>query len=174
MQKVIRRTLLAERQALRRQKARLELKKKSEANNAREENQFMLREQRKISRAAAYAQKEDYALGPLAPKRDVGSARFAYGAVSGQLIRGTDLIEGTKRMEAFKKEVEGFGLDAITEGDRVVIIEGRDKGRISTVESIDKEKGEVTVKGVNLVSSNLQALPLSRSWDPLKSNNRYV
>ncbi|RAL64467.1 hypothetical protein DID88_001943 [Monilinia fructigena] len=39
----------------------------------------------------------------------------------------------------------------IREGDRVVVVEGRDKGKIGQVQKIDKQRAEVTCEGLNLI-----------------------
>lgn len=91
-------------------------------------------------RQARRVRREDWALGPLAPKRDVGDAQETYGAVD------------VRRLEGFtKRPEERIHSDTIVANDRVVIVEGRDQGRIGEVINVNKRKHECTVKGLNMV-----------------------
>ena len=44
--------------------------------------------------------------------------------------------------------------------DRVVVIAGKDKGKIGNIQRVDREKGRVFVEGANMVNlKNLSRLP---------------
>ena len=90
-------------------------------------------------RAARIAQREDWLLGPLAPRRDVGSLKDTYGTVSIRRLRGVYI--GRKHDYC------------IVEGDRVAVVEQafRDYGKIGTVRDVREEAMECTVEGLNLV-----------------------
>lgn len=140
MQKVLRRTALAERQALRRRKIR-------RSKYASEKQVLDLQEaivhKRSILQSlkdARITRREDWQLGPLAPKRDVGTKKDTYGTSDTRKLRGLELPESER--------VKNWPIAA---GDRVVLVEGRDKGKIGVVESIRKETNELTVKGLNIV-----------------------
>ncbi|KAH8596499.1 putative 54S ribosomal protein L40, mitochondrial [Bisporella sp. PMI_857] len=98
---------------------------------------------------AAINRREDWELGPLAPKRDVGSKKDTYGTIDGQRLRGPALP--TKEREAIMKMWGGTYYLNIAKGDRMVILEGRDKGRIGTIGNIDEDRCEVTLEGLNMI-----------------------
>jgi len=105
------------------------------------ENSEQTRERNSLIRAARVARREDWELGPLAPRRDVGEGAETYGTV------GKKLVEGVKQRGVEKKD---WG---IRQGDRVVVTGKweRERGRIGEVGEVRSEKGEVVVKGLNLV-----------------------
>ncbi len=140
MQKLLRRAALAKRQAVR--KARIQAEKK-----AYEERQVRHRELKEkgaakadMLRNARIAKREDWELGPLAPRRGVGDEIETYGALPMALLRTRDVPE--KCRPKFRN---------IVVGDRVVILEGRDKGKIGTVSDIEEDRDMLTVRDMNLV-----------------------
>ena len=140
MQKVIRRTALAERQAARRAKVR---KSKFDSEKRILDLQDSILRRRSVLQTlkdARIARREDWQLGPLAPRRDVGEQRDTYGASDTRLLRGPELPKS-----------EQMKFWPIVAGDRVVIMDGRDKGKIGTVRSTDKVRSELTVEGLNKV-----------------------
>lgn len=144
MQKVIRRTALAERQAARRAKVR---KSKFESEKRVLDLQDAILRRRSVLQTlkdARIARREDWKLGPLAPRRDVGAQRDTYGTTDTRLLRGPELPKS-----------EQTKYWPIVAGDRVVLVEGRDKGKIGTVRSIDKARNELTVEGLNKVRWDL-------------------
>ncbi|TGO67765.1 hypothetical protein BOTNAR_0036g00420 [Botryotinia narcissicola] len=149
MQKVIRRTILAEKQAARRL-ARRQRKNELYAfalwqdrmKQWGAENLRRMKENKVVRR-------EDWELNELAPKRDVGSQAETYGAIQAhftevpvarrkEILEILDLWGGKKHLN-------------ITAGDRVVVISGRDKGKIGKVEKVDKQRAEVTCDGLNMI-----------------------
>jgi len=140
MQKVLRRTALAERQALCRAKVR---KSKYDSEKRTLDLQEAIVHRRLINqnlKNARITRREDWQLGPLAPKRDVGAQKDTYGTSNSRMLRGLDLPE-SERTKTW----------VLAEEDRVVILEGRDKGRIGVVKSINKETDQLTVEGLNMV-----------------------
>jgi len=140
MQKVIRRTVLAERQAARRAKVR---KSKYDAEKRVLDLQEAILRRRSVVQTlkdARIARREDWQLGQLAPRRDFGAQRDTYGTTDTRLLRGPELPK-SKQMKVWP----------IAVGDRVVLMEGRDKGKIGTVRSTDKARNELTVEGLNKV-----------------------
>ncbi|KAI9866910.1 MAG: hypothetical protein M1830_005879, partial [Pleopsidium flavum] len=89
---------------------------------------------------ARITRREDWQLGPLAPKRDVGAQKDTYGTGNSRLMRGLELPESERTKEW-----------PVAEGDRVVLMEGRDKGKIGVVKTTKKETEELTVEGLNMV-----------------------
>jgi large subunit ribosomal protein L24 len=92
--------------------------------------------------------REDWELGSLKPKRDVGDAKETWGTVDYQALEGLEIYKTDleKRMEPF-----GGKFLNIKEGDRVVILEGHDKGKIGKLANINYKKAKVTVEGLNKV-----------------------
>ena len=147
MQKVLRRTALAEAQAVRRDARRKERAVREKAKTNREQAQYSRREATKDIKAARQARREDWELGPLAPRRDVGDNKSTYGTISTMRLRGSPLT-----LEArLKLNPEGGRYATIVVGDRVVLLEGRDKGKIGKIMKLDAKRQEVTVEGLNMV-----------------------
>jgi large subunit ribosomal protein L24 len=140
MQKAIRKTALARNQAQR--KAILGKK-----GARREELKLALRERfnydrLEIDRVRAERQrrKEDWLQGPLAPQRDTGVEAKSFGAVTPETLYPPKV-----RPDRRRKFIN------FTTNDRVCIIKGRDKGKISEVRSVNAETETVMVKDLNLV-----------------------
>jgi len=148
MQKIIRRTCLAEAQVARRLAKQKDIVHRAERRTKKENDAYKANLLATDIKRAKKAFKEDYELGPLAPRRDVGSQKETYGTISSQLLRGRELS---------KEEKEELYRDTpvhvnIVRDDRVVLLDGRDKGKIGKVLSVNEETREVTVDGLNLVS----------------------
>ena len=144
MQKLLRRTELAKRQAARKAAARSE-KWESDTRKLRDNEQKIINISiRDDRRAALIARHEDWRLGPLAPKRDAGDAKDTYGSLDSRRFRGVDKP---------KEKVKDWGIVA---GDRVVIVQDGhpERGRIGTVSEVRKEAEECFVKGMNRVSQS--------------------
>jgi large subunit ribosomal protein L24 len=83
--------------------------------------------------------KEDWELGPLAPRRDAGDRLNTYGSIDPIAYRLPEVKE-----EGWKKWFP------IAEGDRVVVMKGREKGKIGVVaDDFDETRESVTVSGLN-------------------------
>ncbi|KAM3072439.1 hypothetical protein ACMFMG_009240 [Clarireedia jacksonii] len=148
MQKVIRRTALAEKQAARRLMRRKERTLRERWKTQNEQRTMYEREQARIFAESKVARKENWELGPLAPRRDVGKKKETYGAIESQFIQGPEM----RKSEAEEiLALWGGRFLNIREGDRVVILEGRDKGKIGSVLQVDKKRAEVTVEDMNMV-----------------------
>jgi large subunit ribosomal protein L24 len=150
MQKVIRRTILAEKQAVRRLRKRKEIQKRERQKTNREQNAFVRNEVMQDLKLRRFERREDWELGPLAPRRDVGNKKDTFGAVSTQRLRGPVLTVAER--EEKLKDVGGNRLNLV-KGDRVVLLEGRDKGKIGTITATDKLRAECTVRGLNMVGT---------------------
>jgi large subunit ribosomal protein L24 len=125
--------------------------KRQADEDSRIRNSILRFQQQQVSKARAtdlraerQARREDWDMGKLAPKRDVGLVADSYGAIDMRYAQGVDLPEH-KRPK----------VTDVREGDRVVILEGVDQGKIGTVKEVRKSKGDVVVDGLNLVSFGL-------------------
>ncbi|MCJ1287003.1 hypothetical protein MMC26_006350 [Xylographa opegraphella] len=123
MQKLLRRTALVKRQAAKKAVAR-------QGKSDSDDRKLRLNEQKIINisvrhdtRAARLVRREDWLLGPLAPKRDVGSAKETYGTLDARRLQSVDKA---------KHQIKDWG---IVEGDRVVVVQDghREKGNIGKV-----------------------------------------
>lgn len=139
MQKVIQRSAAAKRQADRRLQELIKHNEKGEGWKRRQEAQRLRKFNHSLIKDAREARREDWARGALAPRRDVGDLAETYGSVS---IFNMNLPE---RQERNKPE-----WHSIVEGDRVVVIKGRDRGRIGKVENLDEDRCSVRVQGINM------------------------
>ena len=143
MQKLLKRVALAKNQAKRRatKEKGVELSIEKKIVHRQETSLYSFR--REDIRAARSARREDWVLGPLAPRRDVGNKKDTYGAMDSRLLRGVE-------------KPDGYWKDwCIVEGDRVVVIENghRDKGKIGKVTSVSEKAEECIVNGLNQVRS---------------------
>ena len=157
MQKVIRRAFFAEKQAARRTARKKERSTRSWLSQVRRETKETYAQEVKQLRAAQTARREDWELGPLAPRRDVGNDKAAYGTVDQNQLR-LRMLDYDRRAEALKS-IGGRFLN-IVKGDRVVLLEGRDKGKIGKITEVDLPRAACRVEGLNMVSSVLSFCPL--------------
>lgn len=143
MQKIIRATNRAKTQSQRKMAA--ENAKNIKINRKVRLDQEKARSQdiRSSIHAARIARREDWIMGPLAPRRDVGDMKDTYGTVSIRQLRGVEKPEGKRKDWC------------IREGDRVAITgaKQRDRGKIGTVKTVNEKSEECAVQGCNLVCS---------------------
>lgn len=147
MQKVIRRSALAKAQAVRRLARRKERDVRITNRSKREQENYVKKEVAIDIKAARLVRREDWELGPLAPRRDVGLKKDTYGTISTNRLRGKELT----LEERLKLNPDGGRYPTIVTGDRVVLLQGRDKGKIGKVAALDAARQEVTVDGLNMV-----------------------
>ncbi|OBW66970.1 MAG: Carboxylic ester hydrolase [Aureobasidium pullulans] len=132
MQKVVQRRIAAEHQALRRA-----AKQKSKVDNAKEWNarwQAMSRGKQEgiYFKAEKHRRREEYEVGPqLAPRRDTGQHKETYGTVDPNVIQVPKL-----HWTQYKNFKSDFAV-----GDRVLVIKGKDAGKVGTVSEVSAESG---------------------------------
>lgn len=80
----------------------------------------------------------------------MGTKREKFGTVSTQMLRGPILEKGQREKA---KEFIGGNTMNIVKGDRVVLLEGKDKGKIGLITEVDVSRAEFTVEGLNMVCS---------------------
>jgi large subunit ribosomal protein L24 len=118
------------------------------------------REMRANKKASRQASKDAWELGPLAPKRNLGIDN--YDALSGGIrVDWTNM--GTYKPKAAVVEKRcawagGVKQLCLAPKDRVVILDGPDKGKIDKIKDINLEAGYLTLETCNQVSSKLQNL----------------
>lgn len=142
MQKVLQRTKRAETRFSKERQRFDSLRENQKRTANRREQQEITRYRNETYKTARNQRKEDWALGPLAPKRKVGPGADEYGAMSKEQFRGAALWED-KRIKYWP----------IIEDDRVVIVEPghQDRGKIGKVISIDKDQNTLKVEALNMV-----------------------
>ena len=170
MQKVLRINLLARNQALKntRRKNLKDLKK--EWKNHDQTRIYLENEQNKLIRTERKARREDWAAGPLAPKRDIGTSSGVYGTVNAFLSRepeipaqvrpgpkgnGWDLV-GSEGLEGEDKEWEGEGNEGnIVQGDRVCVVAGKESliGHIGVVKEVELKRRALKIANFNMVNT---------------------
>lgn len=115
--------------------------------------------------------REDYELGPLRPNRAVGPEAEKYGALGiEQLRRPPIAVETWKRTNEAR---EAKGLEPkyplvvddkkyfpIAVDDRVMVMKGREQGKIGVVQEVLAESHDVLIEGINKVKEYLT--PVSR------------
>lgn len=141
MQKVLRRTALAKRQAVRRAANRAGMEKTDQRRLRMNNDSITGATIQADIRAERLARREDWFMGPLAPRRDVGENKDLYGTVSTRRLQGGDVAEEKKK---------DWCLEV---NDRVVVIvQGhRDRGKIGQVREIREKAQEAVVTGLNRV-----------------------
>jgi large subunit ribosomal protein L24 len=154
MQKLLRRTAQAERQVAR----RVAKRKGKDASYERGEAvqttaQFItpnLRWQRKVERAA---RREDWDMGPVAPRRDTLASTMNRHSTTIQqwgVLANQRVFHQLKCTDAEKAAIAAWagGVErlCLAEGDRVVVIEGPWKGKIAPISNIYKDSLTVTLK----------------------------
>ena len=140
MQRVLRRNLLARNQALKRQRRASKEALNDEARKIRQEKIVLARSTRSAIKAERINRREDWMLGPLAPNRLAGKDAGGYGMMDFQSLRPPNILK-SEREEFFN-----FAVD-----DRVVVVTGREKGKIGKVREIDEERQAVVLADVNMV-----------------------
>ncbi|KAI9806191.1 MAG: hypothetical protein M1825_006306 [Sarcosagium campestre] len=151
MERVLRRTSLAKAQAIKK------LAKRAEKNAAIDRKVKKLQHQQ-VSKAPGQDilaerrnRREDWELGPLAPRRDVGTERELIGAMDGRRAR----LREVPREERIR-------FWPIVPDDRVVLLDGRDKGKIGVVKTTNSKTNGLTVSGLNMVEIKLPEWLLNR------------
>ncbi|CAF9914545.1 hypothetical protein IMSHALPRED_001938 [Imshaugia aleurites] len=165
-------------------------RKRRKARDAQKQTDRDLQERAAVLRArirdARIARREDWMLGPLAPRRDKGHSE--YGTVSARELEGVKgglgrgvLTErgrgGVSAAAAGKKGGVGrsWRESLIYEGDRVAVVSGtgpesREKGRIGVVEAVRRERRDVLIKDLN--PAYIKALSATEAGLPLIQERR--
>lgn len=148
MQKLLRRVATAERVVSKRKAAtdRMLWKKDIKKHRQDQASQDVMVNQ-DIDRAKQ-AIKDDWNLGPMAPNIYYGDAALTYGAISESRYRQAVVLR-EKQKEARCAWLGGSKNLNLAVGDRVVLLEGPDKGKIGKVTDIQMNEGCLIVEGLN-------------------------
>lgn len=151
MQKLLRRTAQAERQAIRRGKKQGKMMKMARQREEFRQRMGGTRETHASLREAALRRREDWEMGPLAPQRDT-PLRDETGAYWGSLSLHRNLADNLpeKQRDLACRWAGGRKTLCIKAGDRVAIMDGPDKGKISTIQYVQEQGGFVALEGENL------------------------
>lgn len=163
MDKILRRVAMAERQVARREKRWQEQKAGRDKHRRLQEVIRVRREASQGLNTAIKVRHEDLELGPLAPRRDVSQVD-QHGNYWGSISTERALLQ-TKPSEQQKKDrtawAGGPQYLCLAQGDRVVITEGPEKGKISTIANIRKEYMTLELEGNVAIVSSAPSSPFS-------------
>ncbi|KAI8634172.1 KOW domain-containing protein [Xylariaceae sp. FL1651] len=169
MQKIIRRVATAERVVAKRQKAKdLKFFKKEKKEQSTQQNQQIAMARTELEEAKQ-AIRDDWTLGSLSPRRDIGDWEGAFGSIGESRFSSVGRITLAKRNARCQWAGGAYYLN-LAVGDRVVLLDGPDKGRIGKIININHDLAEVTV--ANLNKTNVRLLPHLRQNkdDPQAAN----
>jgi large subunit ribosomal protein L24 len=148
MQRVLKRTAQAQRQVVRRVAKQAKKEKQETRNRHQDVLTAANREIRNNLRDARRARREDWELGPLAPKRDLGFND--YGTFQENLRQDYTnngvFVARQKVIEQRCAWAGGVKQLSLAPDDRVVILDGPDKGKIDRIKAINAESGTLTLQ----------------------------
>lgn len=115
-----------------------------------------------VRRKALRNAKEDWQLGSLRPNRAVNVADGKYAVVTPTQVQKPEVPTKVQAYNNAKREKKGLVPEyplvvddkkyfPIVKGDRVVVLRGKDKGKIGTVMTPVERTHEFIVQGVNVV-----------------------
>ncbi|EFY99331.1 hypothetical protein X797_002320 [Metarhizium robertsii] len=171
MQKLVKRTAQAQRQATRRARQQMEQDNIDNRMRNRQALRSAVSEIRQNLKDARQARREDWEMGPLAPKRDLGFNN--YGAFK-EMVRQDWTNYGLHQARPQLIEhrcawAGGVRQLNLAPQDRVVIMDGPDKGKIDRIKDVQAENGTVTLENHHRALSvgmfdnpaRSQAMPIS-------------
>ncbi|KAI1147235.1 KOW domain-containing protein [Nemania diffusa] len=148
MQKILRRVATVERVASKRAKIKIDKSKRRERKSGDENSRQNLQAVRDDIERAKQAVRDDWAMGALSPRLDVGPWHGAHGAISEHRAAKPGRFPPEK-LDARCKWAGGAKYLNLVEGDRVVLLDGPEKGRIGEIMHIQRDSAEITVKDLN-------------------------
>lgn len=151
MQKILRRAATADYQAASRLARRKDKFERENRKSQRENERFAQRTLARDIKEERQARREDWEQGPLAPKRDVGFKKDTYGTIDAMRLQGRQLTIA----ERLEVNPVGGRYANIVVGDRVVLLAGKDKGKIGKITAVDRRRQECTIDGLNMVMLSL-------------------
>ncbi len=150
VQKLMRRVATEERVAAKRKKVKdtkyFKKGRKEEAGEALHQTTVAEAEFRRAKQAV----RDAWRLGPLAPREDVGEWAGARGAIHQARFPSVARLSPAMR-DARCAWAGGARNLNLVPGDRVVLLEGPDRGKIGRIASVIEDAAAVTVDGLNKV-----------------------
>ncbi|KAI1175771.1 hypothetical protein F4777DRAFT_549212 [Nemania sp. FL0916] len=160
MQKLMKRVATAERVAAKRQKTKELRLYKRDKKETMPQQVMQHRMARDEVAAAKQAIRDDWAMGPLAPRVDVGPWADARGSIGESRYASGYKLSLAQRNARCSWAGGAFRL-CLAVGDRVVLLDGPDKGRIGKISHIDDRAAEVTVADLN--KTNIRIMQIART-----------
>lgn len=154
MQKLLQRTVQAEKQAVRRKAKRTDIKARAKLQDEFKHRMNSVALTNQSLKDARRRRREDWELGPLAPRRDtpLKDANGAYWGTS-SLSVAMDSFHVRQRNLACQW-AGGAKYLCLKVGDRVAIMQGSDKGKIATIRTIRIDEATVSLEGDDLQVSS--------------------
>lgn len=169
MQKIARRVATAERVAAKRQKIKsTKYHKKWKTQDLRARRQRTNRALQEVQNAKQVI-RDDWAMGPIAPRTDYGEWHDALGAVGEDRFASNGRLSLTVRNARCQWAGGAYNLN-LAKGDRVVLLDGPDKGRIGNIMRIDHDSAEVTIKNLNKSNVRISEYLRNTQTDPAAAN----
>ncbi|KAJ4405807.1 hypothetical protein N0V85_004614 [Neurospora sp. IMI 360204] len=153
MDKLLRRVRMAEGMVARRAQRKNALLKRITERTQNKKNGEVFTEAIQQRKAAVEARNEDWMLGPLAPRRELGEITLSNGNYYGSLSPTRALLENEVSEEERKARVAWCGSPkfvCIAPGDRVVVTEGHHKDLIGTIEKLNTRNMTVEIQAEKL------------------------
>ncbi|KAK3345437.1 hypothetical protein B0H65DRAFT_206044 [Neurospora tetraspora] len=153
MDKLLRRVRMAEGMVARRAQRKNALLKRITERTQNKKNGEVFTEAIQQRKAAIEARNEDWMLGPLAPRRELGEITLSSGNYYGSVSPTRALLENEVSEEERKARVAWCGSPkfvCIAPGDRVVVIEGHHKDLIGTIEKLNTRNMTVEIQAEKL------------------------
>ncbi|KAI1368949.1 hypothetical protein F5Y08DRAFT_294241 [Xylaria arbuscula] len=159
MQKILRRVATAERVAAKRKSNKTLKVYRQERWKEVESDANRFKTLRSEIEETKQMIRDDWAAGPLAPRADVGKAHGAFGSINEYRYSGNKYFPLYQRNARCQWAGGAYYLN-LAVGDRVVLLDGPDKGRIGVIENLNMDTAEVTIKDLNkanlLLNEHLQ------------------
>ncbi|KAG9256645.1 uncharacterized protein F5Z01DRAFT_617694 [Emericellopsis atlantica] len=155
MEKIFKRARQAERQVVRRAKLREHRERIRTRIQVRDELRDAGREHKSNMELARKIRQERWEMGPIAPRRQIGVNGYGLLQRTVHFDASVDGAHTPKRDLVVKRCAWAGGVKRLNlaVGDRVVIMEGVDKGRIDHIATIDLTFGTVTLRNIHKVCS---------------------
>lgn len=156
MQKILKRVATAERVVAKRKATRDRQAWNKERYGERDEVRYQRAQMADDYGRAKRAIKDDWYLGPNSPNINVGEHGATHGAISEARYQMSASLRDHQKA-ARCEWLGGHKNLNLVEGDRVVLLEGPDKGQIGKITTLQKDKMEVIVEGLNKVRLSKEA-----------------
>ncbi|KAI0445572.1 KOW domain-containing protein [Xylaria telfairii] len=168
MQKIARRVATAERVVAKRRKARDDASHKKDVRFQSRQIQEQRTEAKGELERAKQAIRDDWAMGALSPRRDVGDNYGGLGSISHVRFSAAGDLSLSKR-NARCQWAGGAHYLNLAVGDRVVLLDGPEKGRIGKIRDINHSSAEVTVSELNKTNARVPEWMRGKN-DPVTTN----